>query len=324
MKRVTAVISGLILAFFLCLLVVVMAIGAFLMRDKVKVPTFGKAIAILEIKGPIYDVEQQMKLLEDYVKDVNICGIILDIDSPGGTVVPPQVLYAALKKASKSGKIIVASFGDVAASGAYYIACAADKIVSNPGTVTGSIGVIMNTTNWQDLMNKIGVKFDNVKSGKFKDIGSPNREMTPEEKELIGSVINDVYDQFYNAVEESRLKRINEILAKNPEYIREVLTNSDKLNVNLEQLDAISFLKKITDGRIFTGRQAYKAGLVDEIGTLDDAVNITKKMCNIKGEPRIIRYKRKPTLMEVINGDAETMLGVLKRNGFLLEYRFTP
>ncbi|MEW6087778.1 MAG: signal peptide peptidase SppA [bacterium] len=226
--------------------------------------TFGKTneqIAIIEIDGPITNSGHFLKLFRHYSEMNSVKALVLRINSPGGQVGSVQEIYEELKKIRKKGKKVVASFGDVAASGGYYIACGSDKIVSNPGTLTGSIGVIMQFANFEDLIKKVGVDIQVVKSGLHKDIGSPVRKLTEEEQKILKEVVDDVYDQFIEAVSESR--------------------GLDKEEV-----------KKYADGRIFSGRQAKKYGLVDNIGNIEDAIDIARQISNIRGVPNVIIQKK--------------------------------
>jgi len=195
-----------------------------------------------------------------------VAAIILRINSPGGAVGPTQEIYQEILKQRREGMVVVASMGSVAASGGYYIAVAADRIVANPGTITGSIGVIMAFPNVKKLMDKLGVSAEVVKSGKFKDTGSPLKELSQEERKYLQGVIDDVYQQFLEAVARGRNKDRNE-------------------------------LKKIANGRIFSGRQAMKLGLVDQLGNLDDAIDQAAKLAKIEGEPKVIMGRRPKGLL---------------------------
>ena len=185
-------------------------------------------MALVKIEGVLLLSEHVVEELNGYAEDSSIKAIVIRIDSPGGGVVPSQEIYNAVKNARKEGKKVIASMGSVAASGGYYIAAAADKIVANPGTLTGSIGVKMEFANLEKLLEKIGVKGMVVKAGEFKDIGSPYRDMTDQEKKLLQDVIDDVHSQFIKAVAEGR---------------------------DLPETD----VRAIADGRIFTGQQALGA-----------------------------------------------------------------
>ena len=191
------------------------------------------------------------KQLHKAAENEHIKAVLLRINSPGGTVGMSQELNAAVKELRAKGKPVVVSMGDVAASGGYYISCAADKIFASPGTLTGSIGVIMHLYNLSDIEKKIGVAPVVIKSGQFKDIGSMDRPMTKEEQELLQILIMDSYDQFVTAVSEGR-------------------------KIDKEQV------KKLADGRIYSGRQALKVKLVDALGGYEDALSDLKKTCKAK------------------------------------------
>jgi protease-4 len=216
----------------------------------------GEKVAIIEVKGVIVDAQPTIEKLIQFRKNRNVKAIIVRVDSPGGGVGPAQEIYSEIKKAQREKKILV-SVGSVAASGGYYIACAADKILANPGSITGSIGVIMESVNVEDLLHKVGVQSVIVKSGKHKDIGSPFRAMTEEEKKLLQSVLDNVHDQFIRAVAEGRNLPVAEV-------------------------------RQLADGRIFSGEQAKDLGLVDELGTLQDTIALAAKMSGIQGEPEVI------------------------------------
>jgi protease-4 len=226
-------------------------------------PTFAlnNKVGVVKVEGIIGDAHDVVEQLNQFAKDDNVKAIILRIDSPGGGVAPSQEIYSAIVDVKKNKKV-VASMGAIAASGGYMIACAADKIVANPGTVTGSISAIMHFANAEELLKKVGLKSSVVKSGKFKDIGSPVREMTGEEKELLQKLVDDIYDQFLDMVAESR--------------------NIPKKN-----------LENIADGRVFTGRQALKLGLVDYLGDMGYAVTLAGEMSGIKGKPEVLYPKKK-------------------------------
>jgi len=232
--------------------------------------TRGEKIAVVKIEGVILNARDTIDELREYNDNKSVKAILLRIDSPGGAVAPSQEIYSEVKRIRDEGKKkVVASMGSVAASGGYYIASASDKIVANPGSVTGSIGVIMELANISGLMKKVGVESVVVKSGKYKDIGSIFRTMTKEERELLQGVIDDTHDQFIEAVAEGR---------------------------GIKKEDIIP----IADGRIFTGRQAKALGLVDEIGNMQDAIKIAADMVGIKGEPEILEKKRRFSIFDLL------------------------
>jgi len=222
----------------------------------------GDKIGVLEIKGVILDSKHILENLKRFVDDRNVKGILLRIDSPGGAVAPSQEIYSEIRKIHESGgKKVVASFGNVAASGAYYVASAADRIISNPGSLTGSIGVIMEMTNIRELLDKIGVDSYVIKSGEFKDVGNITRPMSERERQLIQSVIDDVYMQFVEDVARGRKMDVEKV-------------------------------KQIANGSIFSGRQALGLGLVDQLGSFQDAVDLLAELSEIEGEPRLIYEKK--------------------------------
>lgn len=230
--------------------------------------------------------------LVKFRKDKDIKAIILRIDSPGGGVGPSQEIYREVRRTIETKKVI-ASLGSLAASGGYYIASASNKIVANPGTITGSIGVIMEFLRLENLLKKIGVSFEVLKSGEFKDIGSPHREMTEREKALITALIMDVRKQFVDAVADGRRMSVEEVM-------------------------------EIADGRIFSGAQAKELGLVDSLGNFQDAIHLAKEMAEIRGEATLI-YPDKPKarLWDYIFRDAtEGIIKAIKENMGGMGYRW--
>ena len=215
-------------------------------------------IGIVDISGLITDSQYITNQVKKFRQDKRIRGIILRINSPGGTVGPSQEIYDEVLKTRESGKTIYASMGALAASGGYYIASAAEKIFANPGTLTGSIGVIMAFSNAKGLMEKIGLQPEIVKAGAYKDIGSPARAMTQKERNLLQNVVTDVHQQFIEAVASGREVSVAEVT-------------------------------KIADGRILTGRQAYSLNLVDQMGGLQVSIDQIAHKVGIIGPPKIIK-----------------------------------
>ena len=237
----------------------------------------GDRVAVLPISGLITESEQTIEQLKKFAKDESVKAIVLRINTPGGGVGPSQEIHEEVRKVREK-KIVVASMGSLAASGGYYIACAAEKIYANPGTITGSIGVIMQFVNVKDLIEKIGVKGLVVKSGDFKDIGSPIREMNPEERKILQAVIDNVHSQFVNAVADGRRMDRKDVLA-------------------------------IADGRIFSGEQAKTLGLVDMLGNQEDAVAEAGRMAKIEGEPRVVTPpKKKFSFLDLIREEAKSII----------------
>lgn len=222
---------------------------------------FGENVGVIPINGIIADAAPTIDSLKAFRQDDSIRAIVLRIDSPGGAVGPSQEIYREVQKTVPVKKVVV-SMGAVAASGGYYIASAADGIMANPGTITGSIGVIMSFTNFRDLMEKIGLHPVVVKSGTYKDIGSPTRKMTDAEKQMLQQFVDQIRDQFISAVAMGR--------KKDPKTIR-----------------------TLADGRIFTGQTAQKLGLVDRLGNLQDAIQWAGRLGGIKGKITAVQAPEK-------------------------------
>lgn len=218
-------------------------------------------IVVVKLEGVITDVAEITEQLHELEDSTDVKAVVLRIDSPGGSVGPSQEIYSSVLRLRKT-KPVVASMGAVAASGGFYAAMAANKVVANPGTITGSIGVIVEFMNVEELLAKIGLKGRVIKSGKFKDTGSPLREMTPEEERLLQDVINDVNSQFIKAVADGRGLSVEEV-------------------------------GRIADGRVFSGAQARSLKLVDELGDLTDAINLSAKLAGIKGKPNVVYPEKK-------------------------------
>ena len=232
----------------------------------------GDKVAVIRIEGIILDSRETIEELRHYRDNPSVKAIVLRIDSPGGAVVPSQEIFAEVRKTRAEGKIkVVTSMGNVAASGGYYIAAATDRIVANPGTLTGSIGVIMELANVKGLLEKVGVQSVVIKSGRHKDMASPFRAMTPEDRALLQTVLDDVHAQFIDAVATGR-------------------------SLQLEQL------KTLADGRIFTGKQAQTVNLVDELGDLHDAIQLAARLVGISGEPRVIETHKRFSWRDLLQG----------------------
>lgn len=270
-KRKDLLIGIIIVSSFLVLLLIlVVGMWGLYGGADISVSGWGKKVAIIDVHGVIYSSSDVVRQLKKYSKDSSVPSIVLHIDSPGGLVAPAQEIYEEINKAKERGKKVVASFSSVAASGGYYVACAADTIVSNPGTLTGSIGVIFEFPVAEKLFKKIGLEFEVVKSGELKDIGTYTRRMTKKERKLLQELINDTYDQFVD------------VLVKQRGIPREKVL-------------------KFADGRVFTGRQAQKLELVDVLGNLEDAIEIAGEMGGIEGPPNTIKErKRKITIFDLL------------------------
>lgn len=267
-----------VLALLVIFLVTIVAIES-LLGQKLSFPSYGARVGLIRVEGGIYDSRQVIRDLESLVEDPGIRAIVLRVDSPGGGAAASQEIFEYVRGVQEQDVPLVVSMGSVAASGGYYIACTADTIFANPGTLTGSIGVVMSFTNLEELFGKIGLDFEVIKSGRFKDTGSWSRQMTDAERALLQETIDDIHAQFVEAVAEGR----------GMEY------------------DAVAAL---ADGRIFSGRQALQAGLVDRLGTLEDAVAVAGRMGGIEGEPRVQEPVRRErlTLFDLLLGTASKLL----------------
>ena len=254
--------------------------------------SFSDKIGVIPINGPITDPQAIISHLIKFKKDKSIKAIILRINSPGGAVGPTQEIYLEVRRTIQNKKVI-ASIAGIAASGGYYIASAANKIVANPGSITGSIGVIMKFIHIENILDKIGIKFEVFKSGEFKDMGSSHRKPSEREKEIINTLIQDIQKQFVEAVADGRGLPVKKIL-------------------------------KIADGRIFSGERAKELGLVDVLGNFQDAVELAKNMADITGEPRLVYPKKsKLELWDlIIESSVMSILKLSQRMRILIEYRW--
>jgi len=218
-------------------------------------------IGVVCVEGVIADSKEITEQLDDFGKDDSIVAIVLRVDSPGGGVAASQEIYDAVIELKKKKKVVV-SMGSVAASGGLLVACAADKIVANPGTITGSISAIMQFANVEELMKKIGVKSSVVKSGQYKDIGTPMREMTPEEKVIIQELVDDIFNQFVDVIVKERKLPREKVVA-------------------------------IADGRVFSGRKAKELGLVDDLGDMASAARLASKLAGKDGKYDLVYPSKK-------------------------------
>jgi len=253
-KRPFLLASALLTGIFVFFLVLAVTVASFMGR-----PTnfaIGDKIGVIEVFGVIADSRQVIEQLHDFRDNASIKALVLRIDSPGGGVGPSQEIYDEVKSVDVI-KPVVVSMGSVAASGGYYIAAPAREIIANPGTIIGSIGVIMEFTNVQELLDKIGLNSVVVKSGEYKDIGSPTREMTVAERAILQDLIDDVHSQFVESVADGR---------------------------NMEE----TVVRSIADGRVFSGRRAMEIGLVDKMGNLQVAIQRAAELAGVDGEPSVV------------------------------------
>jgi len=234
-------------------------------------------VGVVSVNGIITDSMEITEQLVDFGRDDSIVAVVLRIDSPGGGVAASQEIYDAVIELKKKKKVVV-SMGSVAASGGLLIACAADKIVANAGTITGSISAIMQFANFEELLKKIGLKASVVKSGKYKDIGSPLRDMTPEERKIIQDLIDDIYNQFVDVIVRDR-------------------------NIPRQQVVAIA------DGRVFTGRQAKEYGLVDYLGDMGSAAKLASQLAGKDGKYDLVYpQKKRASILDYVFESAANQL----------------
>lgn len=243
---------GMILLVALAFVMSVFFYGVGASKGKTKSFSLNNKIGVVTLNGVIVESREAIEQLEEFGKDDSIAAVVLRIDSPGGGVAASQEIYDAVVELKKQKKVVV-SMGSVAASGGLLVACSADKIVANPGTITGSISAIMQFANIEGLLNKIGLKASNVKSGKFKDIGSPLREMTPEERKIIQDLVDDIYNQFVDVIVHDR---------------------------KIPREKVIEF----ADGRVFSGRRAKEYGLVDSLGDMGSAAKLACQLAGKSGK----------------------------------------
>jgi protease-4 len=270
----------------------------------------GKGVALIRINGPIsisgtgsfnqgQPADQLIATLDTALHDDNVKALVLRINSPGGTVGATQEIFAKVMQFRRRQIPVVVSMGDIAASGGYYIACAGNEIFANQGTLTGSIGVITSAPNLKQLFEKYGIQMNVIKSGQYKDILSMARDLTADEKSLLQEMIDSTYGQFLKDVSLGRNKPIDEFSG-------------------------------LADGRIMNGEQALKSGLIDRIGTLEDALNRAREMARLDAEAPVHEYKKSPFEEFLLNIQARAGISPLeeildsKTSGIMLEYRFQP
>ena len=274
-KRPFLLASALLTGAFVFFLVLAVTVASFMGRPASFV--LGDKIGVIEVFGVIADSRQIIEQLHDFRDNDSIKAVVLRVDSPGGGVGPSQEIYAEVK-ALDTTKPVVVSMGSVAASGGYYIAAPAREIIANPGTIIGSIGVIMEFTNVQELLDKIGLSSVVVKSGEYKDIGSPTREMTDAEREILQNLIDDVHSQFVASVADGR---------------------------NMDE----TLVRSIADGRVFSGSRAMEMGLVDGMGNLEVAIQRAAELAGVDGEPDVVYPPgKKPRFIDMFIEEAFNQL----------------
>jgi len=268
-------LKGILWGFFIIFVVIpILIVLGYVIWDKKEGLKTGPQVGVLLVRGLITDSREYIEGLKSFRENSRVKAIVLRVDSPGGGVSAAQEIYREVEK-TKAVKPVVASLGSMATSGGYYISCVATKVVANPGTVTGSIGAIAVFPNFEKLFEKIGYSTVVIKSGEFKDIGNPARPMTPEEETLLRDTILEVHDQFVKDVARAR---------------------------GMEEAS----VRQIADGRILTGAKAKNLGLVDELGNLQDAIELAKTLGHIEGKPEVIYYEKKKKLLDIILGEEST------------------
>ena len=282
MRRRLTILAAAVLVYLGVAGLYVISVGG-LARGEGGPALFGPRVAIVELEGVILEADDLLRELKDYRDNPTVRAVVLRINSPGGVVAPTQELHDAVVRLREAGKPVVASLGSVAASGGYYVAVACDQIYANPGTLTGSIGVIIQLANLEQLLKKVGVDYVVVKSGQFKDIGNVARPMTPDERRVMQALLDDVHGQFIGAVVAGRKLPREEVL-------------------------------RFADGRVFSGTQAKELRMVDVLGGLEDAVLGAAKLAGIPTPPRVIRQRRPFSIMDLLRNQlGGTAAGALLR-----------
>lgn len=285
-------VVGVIFVLFIGILL--MMVSSFEDTQELSLDFSSDKVALVTVDGVIDESRHVIDQLRKYAKDSSVRAIVLRIDSPGGGVAASQEIHEEVRRIRDSKtKSIVVSMGTVAASGGYYIACSANKIVANPGTITGSIGVIAQWTNYGELFHWAKLKDITFKSGPFKDSGSPVRELSEDERAYFQQLVSELYEQFVQSVADGRKMQVEDV-------------------------------RKLADGRVYTGAQAKKMGLIDQIGNLQDAIRLAADLGGIRGEPRIVEpTKERLTLIDLLFGGLSRYLPVSKAPRAPFEYRWS-
>ncbi|MBN1572300.1 MAG: signal peptide peptidase SppA [Deltaproteobacteria bacterium] len=295
MVKRKGIIIAVVIAVSLVMIVGIYSLSLYMVMG---IKPFSKSVGVIEVKGVIYESGDVIKNIKDFRDREDIAAVVLRVDSPGGGVAAAQEIYEEIKKLA-SEKVVVTSMGGVAASAGYYISLGSSYIFANPGTTTGSIGVIVQGMEFHDALDSLGIKGFVIKSGKFKDTGSPFREMTAEERQYLQDYIDNIFQQFVNVVVKERKLPKEKVL-------------------------------EIADGRILSGEQALKLKLIDELGNMEDAVKKAAEMAGIEGEPRLVYPpKEKISLLSILLNDMKTGLADvifdrLMENRIRVEYRLVP
>lgn len=281
-KKILLIIAGLFAALLLMLVSAILLGRLLLKSDDSDFPR-SQGVGLVEIKGMIVDPSEPVRQLRYFLKKDNVKAVVLRVDSPGGVVGPSQEIYQEVKRLAAKKKVVV-SMGSLAASGGYYVAAPATVIYANPGTITASIGVLIKFSNIEGLLGKVGIKSATIKTGTFKDAGSPDRPLSAEDRAMFQAVIDSTHEQFVRAVAEGRRMPIEEV-------------------------------RQLADGRILSGEQAKAVKLVDRLGNLQDAVDEAGRLAGISGEPEILLPPKKKVnyLDLLVEGAEQRFDGVLNK-----------
>jgi len=282
MARTRNILIGVIMAIFVCIFfaMIIVSFWGMTRQESMSFIPAGDKIAIIDIFGPIEYSENIVRQLKKFGNDNSVPAIILRIDSPGGAVAPTQEIFNQVLRVREEGTYVIASVASLAASGGYYIACAADTVFANPGSLIGSIGVIFSFLTLEGLMEKVGVELEVVKSGNMKDIGNYSREMSQQERDMLQSALDDVYSQFVMVISEQR-------------------------DIDIYQVEDIA------DGSVFTGNQALDLGLVDKVGGLEDAINFAGEITGMGDDPKTVKeYLRKKNVFDYLAENAASVLNI--------------
>jgi protease-4 len=255
----------------------------------------GDRIGVVELKGEIVSAEETVRQVKMYREDRSIRAILLRIDSPGGGPVASQEMYEEVKKTRDSGKPVVVSMGSLAASGGYYVACGASKIVANRATLTGSIGVVSQILQLQDALAKVGIEVKTIKTGTLKDAGSSTRKMNDVDRKYFEELLDDVLKQFIAVVATER------------------------------KLDPAA-VRALADGRVFTGEQAVSLKLIDTLGTYEDAIKIAASIAGIRGEPALVKERKRRSFWDGVWGGVSDAAASLRQEIVdrpVISYKYT-
>ncbi len=288
--------------------------------------SFGEKIAVLDVGGVLgagetypADTERLKALVDKWTENESIKGMVIRVNSPGGAVSATQDLFYSIEKFRATGRPVYTSMGDIAASGGYYIAMASDKVYVNTGTLTGSVGVVLNFYGYEELFGKLGLESRVIKSGEFKDIGSGTRPITDEERALLNTMITDVFEQFFEVVVDGRMEAVQELLAEQ----KSIETGTTVAAATITRQEVEAHLRQYCDGRIFSGRQALEYGMADQTGTIDQALEDMRTNLGLQpNSPVVLTPSPTPGLF----GFFDKQVNALDRftpGSVHLEFRFT-